>query len=260
MQRKSLQVWLRSLFTSRTVVVCVVMSVLVAFAGPFGTYEAMHLPARTLFWVVITVISVPVVDGCRTLIGRRMFAYGYWWRALAVCTAFATIYTPLVYLEVYFVLWLGYGPAVPIWVIWVATFLTAMAISAVQHMWRQDVRALAEQTVSPRLADVIPNEPRLMARLGPEARGAILSLSVRDHYVEVWTERGMASLLMRFADAMAELDGIDGMQVHRSHWVAVAAIAGAERERGKTFLRLSDGRLVPVSRSYKDAVEARGLL
>ena len=220
----------------------------------------MRLPARMLFWVVVTVLAIPFVEGSRTLIGRRMFAYDYWWRALAVCTTFASIYTPIVYLEVHVMLWLGYGPEVPTLVIWLAIFLATMAISAVQHMWRQEIRGLDAQIVVPAEAEAQPSEPRLMARLGQEVRGAILSLSVRDHYVEVWTERGTESLLMRFADAMAELDGIDGMQVHRSHWVAVAAVAGAERERGKTFLRLSDGRLVPVSRSYKAEVEARGLL
>ena len=71
------------------------------------------------------------------------------------------------------------------------------------------------------------------------------------------TAQGQTSLLMRFADAMAELDGVAGMQVHRSHWVAFAAVRGITRARGKTFLQLEDGRLVPVSRSYLDAVAER---
>jgi hypothetical protein len=260
LQLDRLQSWLRGLYSSQTVSLCVIVSALVSFAGPFGTYAAMHWPMRMVFWVAVTLFSLPFAKVCRTIIGRRMRAYDYWWRALAICAAFATVYAPFVYLQVCYLLWLGYGPFVPVEVIWLAIFLTAMALSAMEHLSELEIPAPLEQSAAPELAAALPNEPRLMARLGQEVRGAILSLSVRDHYVEVWTERGTESLLMRFADAMAELDGIDGMQVHRSHWVAVAAVVGAERERGKTFLRLSDGRLVPVSRSYKAAVEARGLL
>jgi DNA-binding LytR/AlgR family response regulator len=82
-------------------------------------------------------------------------------------------------------------------------------------------------------------------------------LSVRDHYVVVQTDRGQSTLLMRFADALGELDGIEGMRVHRSHWVAKTAVAGLERSGGKVHVRLQDGRLVPVSRSYRDEVETR---
>ena len=97
--------------------------------------------------------------------------------------------------------------------------------------------------------------PRLLQRLDQGKRGAVQHLSVRDHYVVVHTDHGQSTLLMRFADALAELDGLDGMRVHRSHWVARGAVTGQERIAGKLHLRLSDGKLVPVSRSYRDALD-----
>ena len=102
-------------------------------------------------------------------------------------------------------------------------------------------------------------EPRLVQRLDPGLRGPILSISVRDHYVDVMTGHGTASLLMRFGDAIAEA-GVAGAQVHRSHWVAWDAIDTVEREGAKLFLRLKPGMRVPVSKNHRDKLELRGLI
>nr|WP_255714076.1 LytTR family DNA-binding domain-containing protein [Pelagibacterium xiamenense] len=61
---------------------------------------------------------------------------------------------------------------------------------------------------------------------------------------------------MRLADAIAETDGVAGLQIHRSHWVAASAVAGLERRNGKTFVALRSGALLPVSRSYLAAARA----
>ena len=97
---------------------------------------------------------------------------------------------------------------------------------------------------------------RLPARLGRR----LLHLHMQDHYVEVHTEEGSDLLLLRFRDALREVEGIDGAQVHRSHWVARAAVAGVERRSGRIALRLVNGSRVPVSRSFAPALRDRGWL
>ena len=78
-------------------------------------------------------------------------------------------------------------------------------------------------------------------------------LKVRSHYVNVVTTAGSGALLMRFADAVAEL-GDQGMQVHRSYWVARRHVVGIERRAERTVLLLAGGEQVPVSRTYLAAV------
>lgn len=101
---------------------------------------------------------------------------------------------------------------------------------------------------------------RLLHRIAPEQRSAVLAISGRDHYVEVQTGKGSVSLLLRFADAMAELDPQAGAQVHRSYWVAWEAIEAVEREGVKLYLRLRHGARVPVSKNHRDKLAARGLI
>ena len=78
--------------------------------------------------------------------------------------------------------------------------------------------------------------------------------------MEVHTGEGSDLLLLRFRDALREVGELDGAQVHRSHWVARAAVAGVERRNGRIALRLVNGRLVPVSRSFAPALRDRGWL
>ena len=62
---------------------------------------------------------------------------------------------------------------------------------------------------------------------------------------------------MRLSDAIDELDGIEGAQVHRSWWVARDAITEAVRGDGRATLTLKDGAEVPVSRTYARLLRER---
>lgn len=104
------------------------------------------------------------------------------------------------------------------------------------------------------------NPDRLSAALPPDRRGTLLALAAEDHYLRVYTDRGEALILRRFGDAVEDIAGLDGLQVHRGWWVAKDAVRGSEREGERTFLVLSNGVRVPVSRSYARAARAAGLL
>ena len=99
---------------------------------------------------------------------------------------------------------------------------------------------------------------KFLHRLPREVGRDIVWLRMNDHYVDVFTTSGQCAVLIRFVDAIAELGDIGG-RVHRSHWVAWSHVEGWERRSQRPRLRLTDGRLVPVSRTYlhdvRDALE-----
>lgn len=102
--------------------------------------------------------------------------------------------------------------------------------------------------------------PRLLDRLPVEKRGVLLSLSVSDHYTEVVTTKGSELLLLRLSDAIREADPIPGLQVHRSHWVALDHIVAARKDGQKAIVQLANGRDIPVSRTYVKALKEAGKL
>ncbi|HEY8005043.1 MAG TPA: LytTR family DNA-binding domain-containing protein [Phenylobacterium sp.] len=101
--------------------------------------------------------------------------------------------------------------------------------------------------------------PKFLDRLPLKLRGAqVWAVEAEDHYLRLHTSKGQDLILMRLSDAVAELEGIEGAQVHRSWWVARGAIAGARRGDGRATLTLEDGAEVPVSRTYARILRERG--
>lgn len=99
-------------------------------------------------------------------------------------------------------------------------------------------------------------QPLLLQRLKPENRGALKHLSVEDHYTVVTTSRGRELILLRFADAIQEAAPVAGLQVHRSHWVALSAVEGLVKREARRLVRLQDGQEIPISRPYLAAARA----
>ena len=105
-----------------------------------------------------------------------------------------------------------------------------------------------------------PNPPPLLDRLPLDQRAPLVSLSVEDHYVRVRTTKGETMVLLRLGDAIRETTGVDGLQVHRSHWVALDHVQAARREADRAVLTLAHGPDIPVARSYIPAIRDAGLL
>jgi hypothetical protein len=103
-----------------------------------------------------------------------------------------------------------------------------------------------------------PAPPKFLERLPLKLRGAeVWAVEAEDHYLRLHTSKGQDLILMRMADAVDELEGIEGAQVHRSWWVARDAIADARRGDGRATLTLKDGSEVPVSRTYAGLLRER---
>ncbi len=113
------------------------------------------------------------------------------------------------------------------------------------------------EAFSPAAVDRTVVEPpsKFLDRLPPEVGRDIIYLKMNDHYVDVVTTVGRCTILMRLADAVAEL-GDQGVRVHRSYWVASPHVEGRTKRNQRTLLRLTGGHTVPVSRTYLSDVRA----
>lgn len=119
-------------------------------------------------------------------------------------------------------------------------------------------RNAANAAAAARAAMTAPGPPKFLERLPLKLRGAeVWAVEAEDHYLRLHTSKGQDLILMRLSDAIAELDGIEGAQVHRSWWVARDAIADAVRGDGRATLTLKDGSEVPVSRTYARVLRDR---
>jgi hypothetical protein len=97
-----------------------------------------------------------------------------------------------------------------------------------------------------------PVRARLHARLSPAFEGDILALESEDHYVRVHGMRGSELLHMRLRDAIAEMDGHPGEQIHRSWWVARGAVTEVQARGRGCEVHLANGERAPVARDSVD--------
>lgn len=130
--------------------------------------------------------------------------------------------------------------------------------TALALLWLMRVRRV-EQASPGAMPSAAQMPPLFQDKLGPHLRrAAILAARAEDHYVRLYTTEGEALLLLRFSDALDALSACDGVRVHRSWWVARAAIETARWRRGRGELTLSIGSTVPVSRSYASQLRKNG--
>lgn len=257
MRSVELEKGLRKIFSPRATYLWLIVSVLVGLTGPLGTFATMAVPLRLVYWTLLLAGAPPVAAVCRRALRRWLRGLGVWVRASITSAVFSCIYTPLIYALTVTLEHRGLAVSVSGWMLWVAVFLSSITETAIWRLTRPTQAAPVAPEATELPEDPRPAPPRLFARLPAAVQAPVISVSVRDHYVVVTTAAGQASVLMRFADAITELDGVAGMQVHRSHWVADAAVQGLERRGGRVFIALTGGREVPVSRSYLEPVTAR---
>jgi len=107
----------------------------------------------------------------------------------------------------------------------------------------------------PAAAEPQPDDPSILNRLDPRLKGDVLWLAAQEHYVQITTTREVRTELYRFSDLVRDVHPAHGMQVHRSHWVAFAAITDMTRAGQSTRITLTTGDTVPVSRTYRARLE-----
>ena len=233
----------------RTWLALALVATLIGLAGPFGTYRSMGLGERLFYWgiVVAGTFSIGSVSTSVTEIWARSRR---WSRIAIIGFSSAAAAVPVT----------GFVIAVE------TLFWSAPPASAIPVLYLQAATVVVGISLGFSLFEGTPVEvrpdgtPPILQRLDGHQRGALVRLAAQDHYVEVVTENGRALLLMRFQDAIAETAPTEGLQVHRSHWVAHRAVANTRRANGRTYLVTSDGFEVPVSRGLLDAARRAGLL
>lgn len=117
-----------------------------------------------------------------------------------------------------------------------------------QQLFEQSVALNKEQQKVPQVKT--EKLATLLAKIPLEKRGNLLCLEMDDHYLTVHTDKGKALILMRFKDALALIEDYPGVQTHRSWWVALDAIQSEQREGRKILVKLTNGLLVPISKTY----------
>ena len=235
--------WIRGL------TVALVAGLFLTFSGAFDTGEAPLAP-RLIYWMTLMLVGYGwgafvvrffLRDGRRT---------GNMWLDAALAALVMSV--PITVVVWFATRWMFNSnvPFTGLWMLFGPVLLVSMALTAINMLI--ETRREAMTTAG-------PNPPKFLERLPLKLRGGeVWAVEAEDHYLRLHTSKGQDLILMRLADAVAELEGVEGAQVHRSWWVARDAIIDAKRGDGRATLTLKDGAEVPVSRTYAGLLRERG--
>ncbi|MDF1719204.1 MAG: LytTR family DNA-binding domain-containing protein [Minwuia sp.] len=235
--------------------------------GPYGTFDQLTTVERMQYWGMSIVLNWIQIRLVHMALDRAFACTRFWVPVLLACClasvpgtfevmwledrfrpelkhdlTFATLYPQ--------VLLLSLAVTVPM----VHYFTGRRKVIDLKEAAVQQDSESSAATAAPGALTGPPFLQRIPIRLGRD----LLCLQAEDHYVRVHTALGDDLILHRFSDCVQELDGIEGLRVHRSWWIARAAVADVARRDRKTWLLLTNGLEVPVSRTYMAAVKEAG--
>lgn len=260
----ALQLTLREMRSSLTqpafVGIFVLVGLILGLSGPFGTFAYLSLGPRLVYWVVL--VASAYVTG-HFFGGFTVHLVQHRFRSTVLAVIVGGIAAGM---PVSIVVWainamtFGVLYADPADLVLQTVYCVIISIAVVAGFALFESRVHTAGAGAGAGEAAAPPRPKLLDRLAVQDRGQLLSLSVSDHYVEVVTDKGKTLLLMRLGDAIDEAAPVNGIQLHRSHWVALDAIRSARRHKGAAVVVLTDGRELPISRGRIEAAREAGIL
>ena len=236
--------------------VCLGVGAVLGVVGPFGSFFNDVLAVRVAYWASVFLVCGLTFGMAFRLLAPKAQRAGLpvwaWVPAMALAAGLplagitrlmAVAIWPAIGDSVGRVEW--YGQTVVVSLVYVAVYGV--------------LRGRAVPSIDPS-ADLQRGAPRIFGRLPRRLGQDLLCLSMEDHYVRLHTPRGSALVLMSLGQAMEEVAGLDGLQIHRSWWVARNAVEGVVEDGRNLRIRIRGGVEAPVSRANVARLRAAGWL
>ena len=244
----------------RALGVMLVVAVVLGLTGPFGTFQQLGPAARFGYWAVIVLFTYGVglfvamlaLALARPVVSNRAVLTLILALASAIPVAVTVVLVGMAFLGEQFPDPEAFATLV------LDCFVITLGVAVLLVLAAGNNRVAQDTPAQP--SSPAPQAPALFKRLPLPQRGALCYLTMQDHYVDVVTDRGHALILMRLSDAIAETAPVRGLQIHRSHWIALDAVRAVSKDDGKALVEMSDGVRLPVSRSYLAAAREAGLV
>lgn len=229
----------------------------------FGVYQTsmFPFPERVAYWTLLMAVGAAASMIVNPLVFERWMPASH--PALQIAIVSALISVPVTIGLVIIEAASDGTLSPPSW--WWTQYFYVIVLSAIMTTgaWGIDRLKASPKAAAPAAAAVTAaaTASAFTDRLPAKFRTAeVHAVSAEDHYLRVHTSAGETMILMRLADAIRELATLEGLQTHRSWWVAKQGLVEVSKGDGKLTLKLKSGAEAPVSRTYQKAVKDAGWL
>jgi LytTr DNA-binding domain len=244
----------------RELAVLLTIGIILAWLGPYGTYVCLDLSERFAFWMLRSLLVGTICLAAFELVSA--IGPGASWPPLKRGLASVVLASlPCALIGFALAVLNRHAPASPLQLADVyGRMAVVTAVVGVPLLLLRTPAAREGASAARTVSAAMPGRPNFLRRVPARLGTELLYIEVEDHYLRVHTNLGSDLVLLRLSDAVGELDPAIGWQVHRSYWVCRRAVARVERNGHRTWLVLTSGARVPVSRTYLPALRAAGWL
>ena len=221
--------------------------------GPFGTFGDLNTGERYGYWIGLTLLMWLQGVAVLAVVDRPLARRGLprWARVvLAALVAAVPTAFEVAWAEMFLRVERDLGPIDLLAIIGDVALLSVPLLVLTHGLMRRPELVESGSETPGKGAGV----HSLVTLMDPDKRGPLLAIGSEDHYVRLYSDRGDSLVAMRFSDAVAALGAQEGLQVHRSWWVATSAVETVSRVGEGLQLTLRNDLKVPVSRSYAQQV------
>ncbi|MGB3723994.1 MAG: LytTR family DNA-binding domain-containing protein [Pacificimonas sp.] len=249
------------------------VGIILALLGPFGTFTAVGIGTRLVYWVGLMtggylVYAPPTMMGMALARSLNLPVIA----VIAACGLLCSLpMTWIVWITNDLVSGINDGPASTPTVeqfFGLYGYVAVIGVVMTSLLWwsaaRYELPDEGEDETHARAAvpETTPSTPAstpaLIQRLPIGHDGIIHALESEDHYVRVHGDGRGDLILMRLADAISEMGKVEGLQTHRGWWVARSAVEKIEKDGRTAVITLTSGQAVPVSRGNMAKLTAAG--
>jgi len=238
----------------RNLAVCAILALIFTVLGVYDS-DRMPLIARAAFWTIIMCLGGLSVSVIEPLVFGKLMKNRH--PAFQIITIALIISVPLTIFLTGLNTRFSFSWPLRFWAAqYGGVIVISLIIVAGRYLAAQFINRAVKATNHAPKSGIDQFLERLPVKF---RRSKLYAISSEGHYLRAYTEAGSTLILMRISDAVKELEGSDGLQVHRSWRVARDGIAETQRIRGRRLLVLKNGETVPVSRSFLPALKASNL-
>ena len=241
----------------RELAILVAIGTFLAIINPYGATDRMHFWQSWVYWVGLIIYGSVVGWATVHYLGKWFPQLPNWLHLVLTCSVCAlAVSVVLILLDLAFdgrttltEFFILYGF---VWVISAAVTGIGYLLHLIEEAKTGSGSDVADSAVKDAMRDFMQRLPL------PYRNADLYAISSEDHYLRIHTSAGEHMFLERLADAIRELEGADGMQTHRSWWVAAQGVDQTKSSGGRLTLILKSGVEVPVSRTFTSAVKQAG--
>ena len=232
--------------------VTLVAGVLLAALGPFGSYGNGGFGQRAGYWIAAMLLGLVLYGSAlkvvTTLTPSR---HPMWWPSLIGAALLVSVPQAVATRAGANWLWPELARLRLPWLQWFAqtAMIGLLATLGAAFVLRRFPPPREDKPVA-----LVPF-PTDTVSLG----GDVLALQMEDHYVRAHRPNGSDLIHMPLRRAIRRVE-VEGLQIHRSWWVARHAVVAVEGSPRSMRLHLSNGLVAPVARSAVIHLKAAGWL